>query len=114
LSGGSDVPNHSFLADLQTMSFTVQVAAVHTCKHHFSACFIVQVDAGFEAAKRRPGNFLHDAVDELVEIEDGGDFLRSLLQALQVGYDFIAEDARRNFCRCQIRKGRHGSPIVFC
>ena len=71
-------------------------AAVDPGQHHLAALFVVQVDARFQAAERMR-HFAHDAVDQLVEIEDGSDFLRSFLHALQVLDQIGGESPRGRF-----------------
>jgi hypothetical protein len=52
---------------------------VHAGKHHLTAFFVMQIDAGFHAAKG-PGHVIHNIVDELIEIENRRDLLRRFLQ----------------------------------
>ena len=83
LTGRGDVADHALAADFQAMSFAVHAASSHSGQHHLAALFVVQVDAGFQAAEGMR-HFVDNAVDELVEIENRRDFLRGLLHALQV------------------------------
>ena len=64
-------------------------AAVDASHHHLSAFFVVQIDAGSPAAEGT-GHVIHDVVDELIEVENRGDLLRSFLQFLQV-FDLVGE-----------------------
>ena len=94
LAGRSDIADHAFLANLQTMTFVVDAASVHAGHHHLAAFLVVQVDAGFHAAKGT-GHVIHDVVDELIEVEDRSDLLRRLLQLLQVLYLIDAQAGER-------------------
>src|SRR5579871_5600923 len=68
------VTDHSFFADFQAIALVVFAKALHSGEHHLSALFIVQVDTGFEASERI-GDFADDAVNQLVKIENGRNFL---------------------------------------
>src|SRR5580704_10322166 len=85
LPGRGDVTDHAFLANLQTMALVVDAASVYTGEYHLPALFIVQVDAGLYTAEGTR-HVIHDVVDEGIEVEDGSDLLRRLLQLLQFLY----------------------------
>ena len=65
------------------MPFAIQAASTHSAQHHLAASFVVQVDARLQTAKAE-NYFIDDAVDELVEIENRRDSLRSFLHTLQI------------------------------
>src|SRR5262249_29229480 len=77
------MPNHSVLSDLQPVSLVKETTAPHRGQHHLVPLFIVQIDTGFHAVKPLR-YFVHNAFDQLVEIKDGRDRLRRLLDALQL------------------------------
>src|SRR6202020_2617918 len=85
LAGGCDVADHSFLANLQPETLAVQGTAVDATHYHLSASFVVKIDAAFQKAEGM-GYLVHDVIDKLIEVENWADFLRSLLQFLQVFY----------------------------
>ncbi len=69
---------------------------MHAGHHHVAVLFVVQVDAGFQATEG-VHDFVHDAVDELVEIKNRGDFLRGLLHALQIFDQIGRQNLRGRF-----------------
>ena len=48
-----------------------------------AALFVVQINGGFHAAEGR-SHVVHNSGDQLIEIEDGRNFLRPLLQFKQM------------------------------
>jgi hypothetical protein len=77
------VANHTVLADSQPITLAMQRAPTNARKHHLVTFFIMQEDAGLNAAKR--ARYLgYDAVNELIQIEDRSNSLRGSLNALQV------------------------------
>src|ERR1700719_595669 len=93
LASRSDVADHAFFANLQTMAFVVHATAMHPGHYHFRSFLIMQINAGFHAAKGAR-YVIHDVVDELIKVEYGVDLLRGLLQSLQVFH--LAGMQRRN------------------
>src|SRR5258708_4758196 len=95
LAGRSDIADHAFLADLQTMAFVVHAASVHAREYHLTTFLVMQIYACLDAAER-VSYVIHDVVDELIEVEDRGDLLRGFLQALQILDLIIAQGTDRN------------------
>ena len=56
---------------------------MHARHLQLAALFVVQVDVGFDAAKCR-GHVVHNFVDQFIEIENGRNLLRPLLQFEQM------------------------------
>ena len=83
LPGGRDVAHHAFLAHLQPRSLAVQGAAMDAGHLQLAALFVVQIDGCFHAAECR-GHVVHNFGDQLIEIEDGRNLLRPLLQFEQM------------------------------
>ena len=116
LAGGGDVADQSFLAQFQAMPFVVQGAAVDAGQHEFLALGLVEIDVGFYESEGA-GYLIHDAIDELIEIEKGTDAVGGLLQAEQIVHQ-ICRLRQREVCRLgqsgdlvgQDRDGSHEAP----
>ena len=55
LTGRGDVADHAFAADFQAMSFALRAAfdaSADAGQHHLGVFFVMQVDAGLQAAER--------------------------------------------------------------
>src|SRR5215471_7366206 len=72
LAGGGDVSDHALFANLQIVALVIHGAATDTRELHHSSLRVVQIDVGFNAAKGTR-DVVHDAIDEFVEVENGGD-----------------------------------------
>src|SRR5690349_3349885 len=113
LPRGRDVTDHALATDLQPVSFFVQGASTYSGKHHVAGLLIVQIDRGFQAAKGMR-YFVNDAVDQLIEIKNRSDLLRSFLYSLQV-FDKIGRQTTdgRNRARDGAGNRSHGSNPCF-
>jgi hypothetical protein len=65
------------------MSFAMHFASMYAGHYHFVLLFVVQVDAGFHTTER-PRHVIHDAVDELVKVQNRCDLLCGPLHPLQI------------------------------
>ena len=110
LAGGCDVADHAFLANLQTETLAVHGTAVDAAHHHFSASFVVKIDAAFQQAEGM-GYVVHDVVDELIEVENRADLLRSLLQLLQAFYLAVELRPRRGNSSNKFAGRGHGPTL---
>jgi hypothetical protein len=72
----------------------MDAASVNAHHHHLCAAFVVQINARFHAPKRAR-NLVHNLFNKLIEVEDGADFLRCLLQPLQIFYLVAKQGANR-------------------
>jgi len=57
------------LANLQAETLVVQGTAVDATHYHFSASFVVKIDAALEKAEGM-GYLVHDVFNELIEVEN--------------------------------------------
>src|ERR1700677_2864196 len=96
LSRGGYVAHHPLLANLQPETLAVHGTTVHAAHHHFSASFIVKIDGGLQKTEGMR-YLIDDIVNQLIEIENRTDLMRSLLeflQALYLGIDLRMSDGQ--------------------
>ncbi|MGA2103512.1 MAG: hypothetical protein ABSG34_20535 [Candidatus Sulfotelmatobacter sp.] len=85
LASGCNVSDHSF-PNLQAVAGAVQLAAgaaVGAHQRQFAALLVVQIDVRIQTSEGA-GNLVHDLINELIEVENGVDFLSGLLQLQKI------------------------------
>jgi hypothetical protein len=81
-------------------------ATVHARHHQVPALFVVQIDACLYAAEKL-GDFIDNAVDQLVEIENRRDPLSGLLHTLKVFHQIGGQGPCWKFAADDVRERRH-------
>ena len=105
------MPGHP-LFNFLAAAFAMHRAAANSREHQLLIRFVMQINCGFETAKRLR-NFIHDLVDQFVEIKDGADLLRCLLQLNQVLDLLNMQIANRGVIGAHYRgTGSHGNLVT--
>ena len=87
LQGRGDVADHAFFAYFESRSLFMKHAAMNASRFQFAAIGVVQIKIGLHASECAR-HVVHDVIDQLVEIENGGDLARPFLQ-LEKMFDLL-------------------------